>query len=342
MGLRHLASALTICVVASAAVRVAAAPKDKKTPAKKTPVAPAKDAGSAAGSDTTPATPDEPPPKDMNGTDENPDRPHAVGMDDTAVVAVAPKKMTKSGYPIEEALRPLTLPQNMTEVQLDPHAMVSTFANSTSLRARYGITNKVQLGLTYAIGGIFDDPQTLAKTYAFHAGKAVGLDVTYQLQDWIAVRLGVPVYIDPLAVSITVGVPIKFVFADKLAIGGLDDLLSIAVDRFPPSFYQEAYNAAAVNADMTHTTQSSGDLRFSGYGIYQYQPNTAFIGRIGFDVDDFSSNIETNGHGGITTFLFVGVQHTPRKFVDIGGYLGFDDLAHGGSFDPQIYLRVRI
>ena len=91
-------------------------------------------------------------------------------MDDNAVVAVAPKKMTKSGYPIEEALRPITLPRNMTEVGLDPHAMVSTFANSTSLRARYGITNKVQLGLTYAIGGIFDDPQTLEKSFEKSAG----------------------------------------------------------------------------------------------------------------------------------------------------------------------------
>ena len=71
-----------------------------------------------------------------------------------------------------KALRPITLPQNMTEVGIDPHEMVSTFAGSTSLRARYGITNKVQLGLTYAIGGIYDDPETVSKNYAFHAGKA--------------------------------------------------------------------------------------------------------------------------------------------------------------------------
>jgi len=336
---------MATCVVATASLATAA-PKDKDKAKKKTPVAPAKDTSASPTSPTTPSatTPppaDEPPPKDMNGTDENPDRPHAVGMDEPPPV-VTPAPMRKAGYPIEEALRPITLPKNMTEVSLDPHAAVDPFLSSATLRARYGITSKVQIGLAYGIGGIFDDPTTLAKDYGFRAGKTVGLDVTVLLQDWIGIRLGVPVYIDPVAVSITLGVPMKFTFGDKFAIGGLDDLLSVAVEKFPPSFYQEAYNAAAADAETTNTSQSRGDVRFSFYGIYQYEADLAIIGRIGFDIDDFSANRNNVGHGGITTFLRAGIQYTPRKYVDLGASLGFDDMAHGGSFDPQLYLAIRI
>jgi len=118
--------------------------------------------------------------------------------------------------------------------------VVSRFASSMALRARYGITSKVQLGLTYMLGGLFDDPATpTSSSVALHSGKAVGLDVTVMLQDWIGVQLGVPVYISPLAISIAVGAPIKFTFADKFAIGGLDDLLNIRVKKFAPSFYKQ-------------------------------------------------------------------------------------------------------
>ena len=59
------------------------------------------------------------PPADMNGTDENPDAPQDVDeRRPTAVVAPA-DEAARRGYPIEEALRPITLPQNMSEVSID-------------------------------------------------------------------------------------------------------------------------------------------------------------------------------------------------------------------------------
>ena len=39
--------------------------------------------------------------------------------------------------------------------------------------------------------------------------------------------------------------PLKFVFADKFAIGGFDDLLNITLTKFAPSFYYEYDNALA-------------------------------------------------------------------------------------------------
>ena len=183
------------------------------------------------------------------------------------------------------------------------------------------------------------------KQYSFHPGKAVGLDVTVLLQNWIGVKVGVPVYIQPVAVSLAIGVPIKFSFGDKFALGGLDDLLNIKLKRFAPSFYQEFDNAFAANGDKNNTVQSNGALRISAYGIYQYQPNVAFVGRAGLN----SSLGTTNNTAGASasesssaTFIRAGIDFTPRHYVDLGFSLGFDDLTHLGSFSPAGYLALRI
>jgi hypothetical protein len=339
MSVRRLLSLLSVCIMASATV-AAAAPKASKTPP---PAAPAAGSGSAAGSDVSaaPAEPEEPPPKDMNGVDENPDNAKTVGAPDTTVV-VPPTTTRPTGYPIEEALRPITLPANMSELAIDPHLQFSPFEATMDLHARYGITRQVQLGLTYVLAGVYHDPFTQAQALGIHSGKAVGLDVTVLLQDWIAIKVGVPIYIDPVAVSLTIGVPIKFTFGDKFAIGGLDDLLSIKLHRFPPSFYQEVDNAVSAQQDTTSTTQSKGDLRISVYGIYQQQKNLAIIGRFGFDEQDFSGENNDNGYGGVQTFLRGGFDYSPRRWCDLGLSIGFDDLAHGGTFGPAGYVALRI
>jgi hypothetical protein len=358
MSPRRLISILSVCVVASASV-VAAQPKKDAKKGGKAPLAPAK--GSAAGSATGSASAaagsgsaggsgeavqmtEDAPPSDMNGTDENPDAPRDIVGEDKPVV-VAPKLTHAPGYPIEEALRPITLPQNMSEVALDPHFQVSPFDSTVALRARYGITRQAQLGLTYVIGGVYDDPSKPGKQYGFHAGKAVGLDVTVLLQNWIGVHVGVPIYIDPLAVSLALGAPMKFTFGDKFALGGLDDLLNIKITKFAPSFYQEVQNAVGAANEVNHTQQSRGRLRFSAYGVYQYMPKTAMIGRFGVDNDLGTSGggpAGTSGATGTTTFIRAGIQHTPRKYLDVGVSAGFDDLAHLGSFGLAFLLALRI
>jgi hypothetical protein len=355
----------------------------KKAPAKKGPLAPAKDGGTPAKTDdsaptgakpsattggkaTAPPAPstapastsapagtegktvqmtEDPPPSDMTGTAENPDAPKTVTVVDPdvpAVTTIAPPP-ARTGYPIEAALRPITLPRNMSEVSLAPHAQVSPYAASTALRARYGITPKIELGLTYLLGGIFDDPSTLESKQAFHPGKALGLDVTYMLQDWVGVRLGVPVYINPLAVSLALGAPIKFTFGDKVAFGGLDDLLNIRLDRFAPTFYSELQNATNANDTMTGTIKSHGELRVSLFGIYQYRPNFAIIARTGIQMENFATG-KSDGCVGecMTTFIHAGFNYSPRRYLDLGLQVGFDDLAHGGSFAPAGFLAFRI
>lgn len=346
MSARRLASVLCVVLVASATVVVAqpkgGAPAPAKEPAptgmEKTPdPAAGSAAGSGSGAGSAVEMAEDPPPSDMEGTNENPDAPRIIG-EDKKDVSTVPTVTKKAGYPIEEIYRPITLPQNMSEIGIDPHAQVSPYAGSTALRARYGITRQVQLGLTYLLAGIFAEKNFVAGSSAgtkVHPGKAVGLDLTILLQNWIGIKVGVPVYIDPVAVGLNLGAPLKFVFFDKLALGGMDDLLTFRISKFPPSFYQEYINVANARGVESNSVLSRGQLRFSGFGIYQHKPELAIIGRLGITFNDFKSAAPT-------TFLRVGFQYTVKKRIDLGLALGFDDLAHGGSFGPTGLLNVRI
>ena len=370
MSLRRVISVLGVCVVASGTIVAAAPKKDapkkdapkKDAPKKGGPMAPAKDAaapakgsaaggaggggsGSGSGSGEAVQMTEDAPPKDMNGVDENPDAPHGVGTE-VHVEAAVPAAVRPAGYPIEEALRPITLPQNMSEVSIDPHFQSSPYAGAQTLRARFGVTRQVQVGLTYMTGGIYDDPLTVGKDYGFHPGKAVGPDVTVLLQNWIGVRVGLPMYVQPFAMSVLLGAPMKFQLADNFAIGGLDDLLNINVHRFAPSFYQEQVNAVAAANEMNGTEQSRGHVRFSAYGIYQYQPNVAIIGRFGIDNDLGASGGTSMAGNAITgttaTFIRAGADYAIKKYLDLGASIGFDDLAHLGSFGLAGFLAFRI
>ncbi|MGE5183561.1 MAG: hypothetical protein ACM31C_15925 [Acidobacteriota bacterium] len=366
MDLRRAISILSVSVVVTGSVVVGAAPKKGAGPTATPAAAKGPGAGSGSGSGSAAPGPvdatgagggsavqmtEDTPPADMNGTDENPDAPRNT-METAHVEAAAPAKKPPGYYPIEEALRPITLPQNMSEVSISPHAQVGDgsslpYAGSDALRARYGITDKIQLGLTYVYGGIYPDPTVTPYSYAAHSGKAIGPDVTVMLQDWIGVRAGLPMYLSPFAMSLALGAPIKFHFGDKWAIGGLDDLLNIKLTKFAPDFYQEFNNAVAANNDKTNTEQQNGHVRVSAYGVYQARPNLAWIGRFGVDTALGTGSSNTSGNtmstnGGTATFIRAGLQWSPRGRLDVGGSLGFDNLAHFGSFAPQAFLAVRI
>ena len=180
-----------------------------------------------------------------------------------------------------------------------------------------------------------------------HGGKAVGLDLTVGILDWLAVRVGVPVYVSPVAVSLTLGAPIKAVFFDKLAIGGLEELFNIKLDNFAPQFYQEYDNALAGSETQqggNNTVQPGGYLTVSGFVEYQHDPKLAILGRIGIQstFGNGGSTAGTGEPGSSETFIRAGIQWTPRPFVDLGILLGWDDLAHGGTFGPTGILALRL
>lgn len=339
---------MTSLLVVSASFALAAPKKAAKKKAPATPVAPAKDdAGSAAaagsGAGSAVEMQEDAPPSDMNGTDENPDAPKDVS-NAPAIVPAAPTAHA-TGYPIEEVLRPITLAANMSEVFIGARTEVSPLSATALLHARYGITSRIQLGLSYVLGGIYDDPATTSSAKGFHPGKAVGIDVTVLLQNWLAVRVGVPVYVDPVAFGLQLGAPMKFTFGDKLALGGFDDLLNIKISKFAPSFFSEQENAGYAYGQTNNTETPNGHLRFSIFAVYQHTSQLAIIARGG--VDSILGSTGSSGAGtattsGNSTFLRGGVQYSPRKYLDVGGSLGFDDLAHGGSFAPEAYLALRI
>jgi hypothetical protein len=344
--LRRLVSVSSVVIVATGAAL--AQPKgESKAPAP----APgsAAPAGSAAGSaaEGSAVQPiEDAPPADMEGTTEDPDAPRGTEPGAAPVTGPAPTKPT--GYPIELALRPITLPANMSEIGIDPHIRVgSPVAGTAALRTRYGITSKIQLGLTYVIGGIYDDPATTTKKdHGFHPGKAGGLDVTVLVQNWAGVRVGLPIYIDPFAMSLVIGAPLKFHLTDNLAIGGMDDLINVTLPvgaEFAPSFSREDFNAQAAFRDTNGSTQSRGTLRPSVYGIFQQAPNLAIFGRLAIEFEDFATNRGDTGFGGATTQLHGGASFSPKRFLDVGGSLGFDDMADvPDSFTVTGFLLVRI
>lgn len=346
-----------ISVIGASLLAVGVVGAQPKKPAPKGPIAPAKEPDPTAtppaptdgsGSAVTPV--EEPPPSDMNGTDENPDNPKGVDQPDPNKVVAVPEKSKKAGYPTEEALRPITLPQNMSEVSIGPHAVLglgsSEYEGADALRARYGIIREVQIGLTYVMGGIFHQPAGSSAPQGpikFKPGKAVGLDFSVLLTNFLAVKVGVPIYIDPVAVGLNIGAPMKFIFADKFAIGGLDDLVSIKISKFAPSFYSEGENArqAFEITSGTKTATSRGTLRFSTYGVYQHDPKLAVIARFGLSFDDFSTN-KTAAGGGSTTFLRGGIQYAVKRYLDLGLSVGWESLANLSSIGPAGFLAVRI
>jgi hypothetical protein len=94
---------------------------------------------------------------------------------------------------------------------------------------------------------------------------------------------------------------------------------------------------------MVNTIKSQGELRVSLFGVYQHQPNFAIIVRAGVQMEDFATG-KTDGCAGecMTSFLHAGFKYSPRRYLDLGLQIGFDDLAHGGSFAPAGLLAFRI
>ena len=343
---------LLVCLLATFAVAIAQPPK-KGAPAPAKDPAPAP--GSGSGSADAPPPVDEGPPPDMEGKDENPNAPKALPGEEPKVVVVEQAKPKRTGYPMEEVHRPITLPKNMGEVAIGPRAQVDIkddvgYAGSDTLRARYGITRQVQIGLNYVLGGVYDDPKTVEDKIKFKPGKAIELQGTDLVKDFLGIKLGVPVWIykpadtadsSAPAVGINIGAPMKFVLTERLAIGGMDDLLSIKITQFAPSLEHEYLNAYRAAGNDTNTSVSAGFIRFSGYAVYQRSEKLALLGRFGVQLEDFSTT-KTDAGGGVTSFLRGGLEYTIRKWCDVGITLGFEDLSDLGSFGPTTLLAFRI
>ncbi len=329
--MKQLRAALVVAL--GIAVPAVALAQPKKGAPKEEPKAP--DEPAEADGEEVPLDED-PPPEDMEGTAENPDAPRLPGQETPVDVVAPPEK--KAGYPLEEVDRPITLPAVTSEVGLDVRTTFKEMNSAFGVRARYGVTRQWQLGLRYLAGGAFDDPRTTDDGLAFATGKAVGLDLSYLIFDWVAARVTVPMYVDPFALAITLGAPMKFTFGDKLAITAVDDFLDIRVIEFIPSLTDERLNdAAALEREiMANPTKPNANLHFRAGVIYQLKPEMALRGNVTQSFLDSSDSDQPFSIEGL-------LQYSPSTSLDVIGRAGFDRMDEPGeSFGLMVAAQYRI
>jgi hypothetical protein len=161
---------------------------------------------------------EDPPPSDSeSGAEEDPGAPR---LDEPDTGPKAPSAKTL-GYPIEEVKRPQTLPEFTSEVRLDLRMFPDPVDAEASFKFRFGVTRQIQVGVRYGIGGFYNDGKGADPKVRFNTGKAVAIDFQYLIQEWLAPRLSIPMYVDPFAIGVTLGPSLKFrLFDDKLALVG--------------------------------------------------------------------------------------------------------------------------
>lgn len=277
---------------------------------------------------------EDPPSTTETGAEE--DAPHIIGPEQAGQDGTKAPAPRAREYPVTEVQRPLTLPDFTSELRLEALFYPTPVDAEFALRARYGITRQIQIGVAYGIGGFYNDGKR--DKVRFNTGKAVALDLSYLAAEWIAPRLGVPMYVDPFAIGLELGAPVKFRFGDRLAIVGFEDLLGFKLvgDKFYPDLRREKANEAAVGQLESGTIQSDGHFRLDGGVVYQLAPDLAVSGRFGITFDDFSSKDAASS-------LRALVQFTPVRALDLVGEAGWDRLDENrGSLHLSAALAVRI
>lgn len=289
--------------------------------------------GDGAGGETE--LEDDPPPiGDDTGGEENPDAPRILGEGDPAAPVTPRPRAT--GYPIGEVDRPITLPEFSSELRFGAALYPSPLDVELGLYARYGITRQAQIGVRYLIGGLYDDP-TPGDKVKWNTGKAVAVDFSFLVTNWIAPRIAVPMYVDPFAIGIELGAPVKFRFG-KLAIVGFEDVVAFKLQSklFLPNLERESFNEAAAAAYDLNQIASDGYIRLDFGAIYQLKPNLSVTGRFGVTLDDFSGDDSASN-------LRAQVLFTPIRIVDLIGLIGFDRLDDASeTFHATGAIAVRI
>lgn len=249
---------------------------------------------------------------ELGGADENPDAPKLID-DEPTEPATAAKAKLDGPYPIELALRPLTLHAGMSEAAL---LIPSTFDSpvvSGAVRVGYGVTREAQLGLRYGGGSLTEDE--------FVTGKAVAIDFYYLVKPWVAGQLSVPMLLDPFAIGVRLGAPMKFRF-DKFSLFAGHDLIGIKFKRFIPEVEVAAANATAVMLDASNTTVHDAELRLLGGVIYQLKPHLAFTGEAGLVTQIGALDSEDNSALRMSGTL----TYSKSNKLDLGGRLFIDDF----------------
>ncbi|HKE20238.1 MAG TPA: hypothetical protein VKB80_35435, partial [Kofleriaceae bacterium] len=203
------------------------------------------------------------------------------------------------------------------------------YVQSGLLGVRYGITDQIQAGLRYGTGTLDDGD--------YITGKTVSVDAEYQVFDWLAGQLSVPMMVDPFSAGITLGAPMKFTFIERLRFDLFRDFVTFKLSRFAPSVVDAAFDDRMVEADRTNSVIEDGEINFNAGATWQLQPQIAIEGRYGLRALDFELQTDS------PMALDLGLIYSGSNKVDIGGRLGFADLNHTDrSFGLWLLAALRI
>lgn len=233
------------------------------------------------------------------------------------------------GYPKRFVARPITLVSAMSELSIETPVYVSPFRANPLLEARYGVTSQLELALAYGVG--------TASADGFTSGKALSLEVRYLVFEWLAAQAGVPMLLDPYAMGITLGVPMKFRFGDNVAITFGQDLVSLRLWRFVPVVSDPLYTQTELVApESNNTVLPLGDLRLVGGIVYQLDPTLTLIGETGLIATDFARS-----KGGVP--LLGTLVYSPLRRLDLAARIGFFNLERATqNFALTVSLALRL
>ena len=239
---------------------------------------------------------DDPPPPKIVGT-EPPPAPQPVA------------KPPEVGYPIERVLRPITLPRSMFEFAAE--IPVHRGRGGVGVAARFGVSDRVELRGDYSFGSVDRDGAVL--------GKTIMQQVVVRLHRVVAVQGALLFLFDPVSVGISLGVPLKVQLSERLALFVGRDAVRVRVKRFVPRLGDPRHNRDMGLADEINTKLSRGEIRVVGGVIVQVNRAFSIVGEGGVVADDFSNKDPSAP-------LHVSLHYAPRRWLDLGVRLGFDDL----------------
>lgn len=239
-----------------------------------------------------------------------------------------PAVVREKGYPLALTRRPLTLEAGMSELTGEIPLFFSPVRALGVLRGRYGIDDRIEFGLRYSPGAVAEEGSI--------AGRTVAIEGQYRIFDWLAAQLSVPVLLDPVAVGVFLGAPMKFRIGDKAALFFGRDLLSFRIHGFVPEVEDPLLTAARADARDINTVLPRGDIRLIGGAIYQLEPNLAFTAELGLVAADFALT-----DAGVP--LRAALVYSTSNKVDLGARLGWTNLDQAGeSFGAAVFATFRL
>lgn len=260
------------------------------------------------------------------------------GSDDASESGVEPAGPL---YPRALVQRPLTLPAGVAETALEARTGVrelvgagtsvtgtEAYRTSATLSVEAGLTDEAQIGLSYGAGSVGED--------GTFPGQAAALEAVYAINRYIGAQLALPFHIDPFALGLTLGAPVKLVVGDKVALMAGHDLVTFRLSGFQPHVDEAAENDNLADAVATNTVVPGGEYAFRGAALYQHSESLALGGEIALRAIDFDSRKPV-------VPIFARIRYTPIDYVDLGARVGLFNLdGPGENFGGSAFAAIRM